>query len=57
MRYVSWLEGWLGGLFGHLLTEWQPDRRAGAGGPFIRPPAAELSNEDLFYLAMLVPHV
>ncbi|MDU6373989.1 MAG: hypothetical protein E6575_07780 [Bradyrhizobium sp.] len=57
MRYVSWLEGWLGGLFGHLLTEWQPDRRAGAGGPFIRPPAAELSNEDLFYLAMLGPHV
>ncbi|MGY4303121.1 hypothetical protein ACVIJ6_000364 [Bradyrhizobium sp. USDA 4369] len=61
MRYVSWLkswlEGWLGSLLGHLMAQWQPDSRAVAGGPLIRRPAAELSNEDLFYIAMLGPHV
>ncbi|MGJ5181947.1 hypothetical protein ACQR16_34855 [Bradyrhizobium oligotrophicum] len=50
MRYVSWFGGWLG----HLL----PQRRAVARPQFIvRQPAAALSSEDLFYVAMLGPHV
>ncbi|CCD96901.1 hypothetical protein BRAO375_800022 [Bradyrhizobium sp. ORS 375] len=52
MRYVSWFEGWLG----HLL----PQRRGVVGaarGEIIIRPAAELSSEDLFYIAMLGPHV
>ena len=53
MRYVSWF----GGLLGHLL----PQRRADADAVRLeliaqRPPA-ELSNEDLFYIAMLGPHM
>ncbi|UFZ07513.1 hypothetical protein LQG66_14910 [Bradyrhizobium ontarionense] len=53
MRYVSWFGGWLG----HLL----PQRRADAGTVArdidVQHPAAELSHEDLFYIAMLGPHV
>nr|WP_173363495.1 hypothetical protein [Bradyrhizobium sp. ORS 278] len=53
MRYVSWFGGWLG----HLL----PQRQREVGGVrrdlVVRRQAAELSNEDLFYIAMLGPHV
>ncbi|GLH81178.1 hypothetical protein SSBR45G_60870 [Bradyrhizobium sp. SSBR45G] len=53
MRYVSWFGGWLG----HLLTQRRADAGAAGRRRDVRPSAAELSNEDLFYLAMLGPHV
>ncbi|MGJ5132770.1 MULTISPECIES: hypothetical protein [unclassified Bradyrhizobium] len=54
MRYVSWFGGWLG----HLLPQGRADGRLKAHDILTRRrPAAELSNEDLFYIAMLGPHV
>ena len=53
MRYVSWFGGWLG----HLLPRARADGRLEAHDVPTRRPAAELSNEDLFYIAMLGPHV
>jgi len=53
MRYVSWFGGWLG----HLLPQKRGDGRLKAYDVVSRRPAAELSNEDLFYIAMLGLHV
>lgn len=52
MRYVSWLEGWLG----HLLPQRRGDHGAARRELIVRP-SLELSSEDLFYIAMLGPHV
>ncbi|MGY3454438.1 hypothetical protein [Bradyrhizobium sp. USDA 4353] len=53
MRYVSWFGVWLGQL--------RPQRRTGSDAIrrelIVRRPAGELSQEDLFYIAMLGPHV
>jgi hypothetical protein len=53
VRYVSWFEGWL--------DHWLPERMSAARTTRKSAVAplrtAELSNEDLFYIAMLGPHV
>ncbi|MGJ4891885.1 hypothetical protein [Bradyrhizobium sp. HKCCYLR20261] len=53
MRYVSWVGGWLG----HLMPQRRADARTERGELAVRRRTGELSNEDLFYLAMLGPHV
>jgi hypothetical protein len=51
MRYLAWFEDW----FGHFMVRrFSDEGRAGAAAPL---GSAELSNEDLFYIAMLGPHV
>ncbi|WP_170323267.1 hypothetical protein [Bradyrhizobium sp. STM 3809] len=53
MRYVSWFRGWLG----HLLPQ-QPHEAGGIRRDLVvRRRGPELSSEDLFYIAMLGPHV
>jgi hypothetical protein len=54
MRYVSWFGHWLG----HLIpaTAWQPGHE-GRMRSMIPADVAQLSSEDLFYIAMLGPHV
>jgi hypothetical protein len=54
MRYVSWLGHW----FGQLIPASGPHiRRESRSGRMVPGGAAQLSNEDLFYIAMLGPHV
>ncbi|WP_172889804.1 hypothetical protein [Bradyrhizobium sp. ORS 285] len=53
MHYVSWLGHW----FGHLLPQRLTDSSVVRRELIVRRPAAELSHEDLFYIAMLGPHV
>ncbi len=54
MRYVSWLGHW----FGHLIPASGPHVRGESrSGRMVPGDAAQLSNEDLFYIAMLGPHV
>jgi hypothetical protein len=54
MRYVSWFGHWLD----HLIPATKPhDRREGRNGSKIPVHSAQLSSEDLFYIAMLGPHV
>jgi len=51
VRYVSWFGGWLG-----LLLQRRPDADAVTRKAGVQR-SAELSNDDLFYIAMLGPHV
>ena len=54
MRCVSWFGHWLG----HLIpATGVRDRRKGRNGSKVPIRAAQLSSEDLFYIAMLGPHV
>ncbi|NPU69001.1 hypothetical protein HL667_28640 [Bradyrhizobium sp. 83012] len=53
MRYVSWFEGWLD----HLLAERVSSERRTRRSAVATRRSAELSSEDLFYIAMLGPHV
>jgi hypothetical protein len=52
VRYVSWFGGWLG-----LLPQRRPDAGAVTRKAGVQRSATELSNDDLFYIAMLGPHV
>jgi hypothetical protein len=54
MRYVSWFGHWLGNL---IPATGPHGRREGRNGSKIPVPSAQLSSEDLFYIAMLGPHV
>lgn len=50
VRYVSWFGSWIARLTPAGAPQWGREQsRARA--------AAQLSNEDLFYIAMLGPHV
>ncbi|MGJ4942227.1 hypothetical protein ACQR1W_16745 [Bradyrhizobium sp. HKCCYLS1011] len=50
MRYVSWFGNWIGRLM--PVSDRHVGHRAGT-----RCEGVSLSNEDLFYIAMLGPHV
>ncbi|MGJ4884961.1 hypothetical protein [Bradyrhizobium sp. SZCCHNS3052] len=54
MRYVSWFGGWLGTFRSERMAE---QRTTGRNAAVLPPRSAELSSEDLFYIAMLGPHV
>ena len=54
MRYVSWFGHWIA----HLIPATHSHvRREGRTGRMVPGDAAQLSSEDLFYIAMLGPHV
>jgi hypothetical protein len=54
MRYVSWFGYWLG----HLIpAAGRPHRRESRNGSKVPVQTALLSSEELFYIAMLGPHV
>ncbi|WP_315782008.1 MULTISPECIES: hypothetical protein [unclassified Bradyrhizobium] len=53
VRYVSWIEGWLD----HLLPERVSAEKRSRRSAVAPRRSAELSSEDLFYIAMLGPHV
>jgi hypothetical protein len=54
MRYVSWFGHWLGQL---IPAAGPHDRREGRNGNKVLARSAQLSSEELFYIAMLGPHV
>ncbi|MGJ5140752.1 hypothetical protein ACQR1V_22400 [Bradyrhizobium oligotrophicum] len=54
VRYVSWFEGWLGTFRSERMSEPRTTERNAAVLP---RRSAGLSREDLFYIAMLGPHV
>ncbi len=54
MRYVSWFGGWLGTFRSERMAE---QRTTGRNAAVLPRRSAELSSEDLFYIAMLGPHV
>jgi len=54
MRYVSWFGHWIA----HLIPATDAHvRRESHPGRMVPGNAAQLSSEDLFYIAMLGPHV
>jgi hypothetical protein len=54
MRYVFWFGHW----FGHLIPATGPhNRRESRTGSIVPGDTAQLSSEELFYIAMLGPHV
>lgn len=54
MRYVTWFGSWIGHLIPAADTATRGSVRRGTRVPRA---AAQLSSEDLFYIAMLGPHV